>query len=41
LAFALVMVTVVLHGFSLKPLARVLDLEGGVRPGVLIVGGNS
>ena len=41
LAFALVMVTVVLHGFSLKPLARALDLAGGVRPGVLIVGGNS
>ena len=28
LAFALVMVTVVLHGFSLKPLARALDLAG-------------
>lgn len=41
LAFLLVMVTVVLHGFSLKPIATTLGQAGGTRPGVLIVGGNS
>ena len=38
LAFVLVAVTVVLHGFSLAPLARKLGLTGGDKPGVLIVG---
>ena len=39
LAFALVAVTVVLHGFTLGPMASALGLTGGSRPGVLIVGG--
>ncbi len=39
LAFALVAATVVLHGFTLAPLARVLGLSAGGPPGVLIVGG--
>ena len=39
LAFALVAVTVVLHGFTLAPLARALGLTGADRPGVLILGG--
>lgn len=37
LSFVLVAVTVVLHGFGLKPLARLLGLGGGL-PGVLIIG---
>lgn len=41
LAFALVMATVVLHGFSLKPFATALGLAGGAKPGVLIVGANA
>ena len=41
LAFALVMATVVLHGFSLKPFASALGLAGGAKPGVLIVGANA
>ena len=40
LAFALVAATVVLHGFTLRPLARALGLAGGEVPGVLIVGGS-
>lgn len=40
LAFALVAATVVLHGFSLRPFARLLDLAGGDTPGVIIVGGS-
>ena len=39
LAFALVAATVVLHGFALGPLARLLGLSAADRPGVLIVGG--
>jgi len=41
LAFVLVAVTVVLHGFTLKPFARFLGLTGGDRPGVLLVGGSA
>lgn len=41
LAFALVAVTVVLHGFTLAPFARMLGLTGGDKPGVIIVGGSS
>lgn len=41
LAFVLVAVTVVLHGFTLAPIARRLGLTGGDKPGVLLVGGNS
>jgi NhaP-type Na+/H+ or K+/H+ antiporter len=40
LAFALVAVTVVLHGFTLAPLARRLGLAGAETPGLLIVGGS-
>jgi len=40
LAFVLVAVTVVLHGFTLVPLARALGLAGGDTPGVLLVGGS-
>ncbi len=40
LAFALVAATVVLHGFTLTPLARWLGLAGGETPGVLLVGGS-
>lgn len=38
LAFAMVFATVVLHGFSIGPLAKALDLAVRERPGVLIVG---
>ena len=41
LAFGLVAVTVVLHGFTLTSVARALGLSGGDAPGVLIVGGTS
>lgn len=41
LAFALVVFTVFLHGFTLKPLAGLLGLSGGQKPGVLIVGGSA
>lgn len=41
LAFVLVAVTVVLHGFTLKPFARFLGLTGADSPGVLIVGGST
>ncbi len=40
LAFVLVATTVVLHGFTLTPVARALGLAGGEVPGVLIVGGS-
>ncbi len=40
LAFVLVAATVVLHGFSLAPLARYLGLAGHGTPGVIIVGGS-
>tara|TARA_R110002110_G_scaffold287407_5_gene501768 strand:- start:9956 stop:11701 length:1746 start_codon:yes stop_codon:yes gene_type:complete len=39
LAFVLVAVTVVLHGFGLTPLARLLQLRASEVPGVLLVGG--
>ncbi len=38
LAFAMVFATVVLHGFSIGPLAKALGLASRARPGVLIVG---
>ncbi len=38
LAFAMVFVTVVMHGFSIGPLAKALGLASRERPGVLIVG---
>ncbi|SNS73531.1 cation:proton antiporter [Tropicimonas sediminicola] len=40
LAFALVAATVVLHGFTLAPLARALGLAGTDAPGLVIVGGS-
>lgn len=40
LAFVLVAVTVVLHGFTLTPFARALGLAGAAVPGVLLVGGS-
>ncbi|MCB2115590.1 MAG: sodium:proton antiporter [Rhodobacteraceae bacterium] len=40
LAFVLVLATVVLHGFTLAPVARALGLAGAEVPGVLIVGGS-
>ena len=40
LAFALVAATVVLHGFSLRPMARGLGLAGAATPGVIIAGGS-
>ena len=39
LAFALVAATVVLHGFTLTPLARALGLTAAEEPGVILVGG--
>ncbi|GAB4386916.1 cation:proton antiporter [Albidovulum sp.] len=38
LAFVLVLATVVIHGFSLGPMARALGLAGAEVPGVLFVG---
>lgn len=40
LAFALVAVTVVVHGFSMKPLAKAVGLTSADPPGVLILGGS-
>ena len=40
LAFAMVFATVVLHGFSIGPLARRLGLSLSGKPGVLIIGVN-
>lgn len=41
LAFAMVMTTVVLHGFSLGPFAQWLGLAAAKRNGVIIVGGSA
>ncbi|WBU58925.1 cation:proton antiporter [Paracoccus albus] len=41
LAFVLVLTTVVLHGFTLKPLAQKLGLTSSETPGMIIVGGSS
>lgn len=41
LAFVLVLSTVILHGFTLKPIARRLRLSSGEVPGLIIVGGSS
>lgn len=40
LAFVLVAVSVVLHGFTLAPFARFLGLTGADTPGVVIIGGS-
>ncbi len=41
LAFAMVFTTVVLHGFTIGPLARALGLARKEKPGVMIVGANA
>lgn len=41
LAFLIVVVTVLLHGFTLAPMARALGLTSGDKPGLLIVGGSA
>lgn len=41
LAFAMVFTTVVMHGFTVGPLARALGLARKAKPGVLIVGANA
>ncbi|MFC3225896.1 cation:proton antiporter [Marinibaculum pumilum] len=41
LSFAIVLLTVLLHGFSLRPLARLLGLASAEPPGLLLVGANS
>ena len=38
LSFAVVVVTVIAHGFTIKPVARLLGVMGTSRPGLLIVG---
>lgn len=40
LAFALVAASVVLHGFTLTPFARLLGLTAASTPGVLLIGGS-
>lgn len=40
LAFALVAVTVVVHGFTMKPLAKLVGLTSKEPPGVLVMGGS-
>lgn len=40
LAFGMVFATVILHGFTIAPLAKALNLASRDRPGVLIVGGS-
>jgi len=41
LAFAMVFVTVVMHGFTIGPLSRALGLARKEKPGVLMVGANA
>lgn len=38
--FAVVVSTILLHGFTLGPLAKILNLKSTTKPGVLIVGGS-
>ncbi|EAQ28404.1 Na(+):H(+) antiporter [Erythrobacter sp. NAP1] len=38
LSFAVVVVTVIAHGFTIEPVARLLNVKGSSRPGLLIVG---
>lgn len=40
LTFAVVVGSILLHGFSLSPLARILELKLSEKPGVLIAGGS-
>ena len=39
--FAIVVATILLHGFTLGPLARFLNLKSAARPGILLVGGGA
>jgi len=41
LAFAIVLATVVVHGFTLRPLGRALGLAAGPEHGVLVAGGGA
>lgn len=41
LAFAMVFVTVVLHGFSMAPLGKILGLASREKPGFLIIGSSA
>ena len=41
LSFAVVVVTIVAHGFTIDTVARWLKIKGNERPGLLIVGSNS
>jgi hypothetical protein len=41
LAFLVVIATVLLHGFSIRPLARALGITANEPPGLLLVGGNA
>ena len=41
LAFAMVFATVVLHGFSITPLAKLLGLASSAKPGFLVVGSSA
>lgn len=41
LAFVLVAVTVVVHGFTLAPFALFLGFMGGSTPSVMLIGGSS
>jgi hypothetical protein len=38
LSFAIVVVTIVAHGFTIDPVARLLGIKGTTRPGLLVVG---
>lgn len=38
--FAVVLTTIVLHGFTLGPLAKLLDLKSHDKPGLIVVGGS-
>jgi NhaP-type Na+/H+ or K+/H+ antiporter len=38
LSFAIVVVTIIAHGFTLNPVAKLLRIKGETRPGLLIVG---
>jgi NhaP-type Na+/H+ or K+/H+ antiporter len=40
LSFAVVVATIVFHGFTINPVARLLGVKGESRPGLLIVGAN-
>ncbi len=40
LAFAIVAVTVLVHGFTMRPLAQALGLTSTAPPGVILLGGN-